>query len=54
MNGEQLFDLVNKYNHALNDTPSLNSMSPGTRERWVSNMKTQRKKCIDRMMELND
>jgi hypothetical protein len=54
MNSDQLFTLITKYNHALNDTQSLGSMSPITRERWETNLKTKRKRCIEQMFKLED
>ena len=47
-----IFDDVVKCNQALNDTVSLNSMSPQTREKYVTCLQARRKRLIDQMIEI--
>ena len=51
-NKNTIFDNVVKCNHALNDTVSLNSMSPQTREKYVTCLQARRKRLIEQMIEI--
>jgi len=50
--GDVIFETITKLNHALNDTESLNSMTPTSRQNYVNTLKTRRKRFIQKMLEL--
>lgn len=48
----EVFEQVMKMNQAINDSAAMSTMSPNTREMYMSSLQLQRKRLIERMSEL--
>jgi hypothetical protein len=50
----KVFDAITKLNLAINDTGSMTSMSPCTREKYMSSLQARRKRLIEALFDLEE